>query len=251
MAIMVRNKTRHLALVVAALGSIIVSTSASATAKNDIRVQLVPRQYTTLASELPARVKSVNVREGDSFRSGQLLVSLDCTVQQAQLEKASAALNAAEYTNKANQQLLAMKSIGDLESQLSGVEVVKARAEVAILAATIAKCDIKAPFSGRVATQKVRDHEYVQVAQPLLEILDSSKLELEFIVPSLWLAWLKPGTAFQVRIDETGKPYPARVTRLGARVDAVSQSIKVKAEFASAFPELLAGMSGKAILDPP
>jgi RND family efflux transporter MFP subunit len=241
-------------LAVTAMASLFAGTAAAAAAaaaKSDIRVQLIPRQYTTLASELPARVKQVSVRDGDSFRSGQLLVSLDCTVQVAQLEKARAALNAAEYTNKANQQLLAMKSIGDLESQLSGAEVVKARAEVAVLAATIAKCDIKAPFSGRVATQKVRDHEYVQIAQPLLEIIDSSKLELEFIVPSVWLAWLKPGITFQVRIDETGKEYPARVTRLGARVDAVSQSIKVTGEFASAFPELLAGMSGKALLTPP
>jgi hypothetical protein len=34
-------------------------------------------------------------------------------------------------------------------------------------------------------------------------------LELEFIVPSAWLRWLKTGYAFSVAVDETGKSYHA------------------------------------------
>jgi hypothetical protein len=54
-----------------------------------------------------------------------------------------------------------------------------------------------------------------------------------------------------VRIDETGKTYPAKVTRLGAKVDPVSQSVKVVAAIDGSFPELIAGMSGKIALTPP
>ena len=76
-------------------------------------------------------------------------------------------------------------------------------------------------------------------------------LELEFLVPSAWLGWLKNGQRFAVEIDETGKSYPARFTRLGARIDPVSQSIKVGAAIDGSFPELLAGMSGRIRLAPP
>jgi hypothetical protein len=72
--------------------------------------------------------------------------------------------------------------------------------------------------------------------QALLDILDDSALELEFLVPSRWLSWLQQGTEFQVRIDETGKTYPAKVQRLAARVDPVSQSIKVNAAIHGKFP---------------
>lgn len=71
------------------------------------------------------------------------------------------------------------------------------------------------------------------------------------IVPSRWLVWLKPDYPFHVEIDETGKTYPARVTRLGGRVDAVSQSIRVFGEITSPAPELMAGMSGKVDIEPP
>ena len=65
------------------------------------------------------------------------------------------------------------------------------------------------------------------------------------LVPSRWLSWLKAGIEFKVHIEETDKTYPARVTRLGGRVDPVSQSIKVIGQITSATPELMAGMSGQ------
>jgi hypothetical protein len=76
-------------------------------------------------------------------------------------------------------------------------------------------------------------------------------LELEFIVPSRWLAWLTPGTGFQVAIDETGKTYPAKVMRTGARVDPVSQSVKIAAAIDGKFNELIAGMSGRVLMAAP
>ena len=115
----------------------------------------------------------------------------------------------------------------------------------------MSKCTVSAPFAGRVAEQKVREQQYVQPGQPLLEILDDSSLELEFIVPSRWLVWLKPGQAFHVAIDETGRTYPAKVQRIGARVDPVSQSVKLSAVVDGRFPELMAGMSGKVLMTPP
>lgn len=108
-----------------------------------------------------------------------------------------------------------------------------------------------APFSGRVAEQKVREQQFAQLGQPLLDIIDDSVLELEFLVPSAWLRWMRVGGNFQVQIDETRKTYPARFIRIGARVDPVSQSIKVVASINGKFPELMAGMSGRVQIATP
>jgi membrane fusion protein (multidrug efflux system) len=219
--------------------------------KQDIRAQLAPRRFTTVAAEIGAKVSRVAVVEGAAFRAGQVLVSFDCSLQQAQLQKAKAVLGAAEHTFGANQRLNELNSVGKVELQASEAELGKANADVAANKVLLSKCAIAAPFSGRVAEQKVREQQYVQPGQPLLEILDDSVLELEFLVPSRWLAWVKPGYAFQVRIDETGKTYPAKVQRIGARVDPVSQSIKLSAAIDGRFPELIAGMSGRVALAAP
>jgi hypothetical protein len=69
--------------------------------------------------------------------------------------------------------------------------------------------------------------------------------------PSRWLSWLKSGASFQVSIDDTGKTYPGKVTRLGGRVDPASQSLKVMGEITADAPELMAGMSGRLTMTPP
>jgi RND family efflux transporter MFP subunit len=215
--------------------------------RREIRAQLSPVRYTTIAAEVGAVVARLPVAEGGRFQRGQTLVQFDCTVHGAQLNKAKAALNAADKTWQANQRLADLNSIGKVELESSEAEVLKAKAEVAAQTAMVSKCTIAAPFSGRVAEQKVREQQFAQPGQPLLEILDDSALEVEFIAPSKWLAWLKLGSAFQMRVDETGKTYPAKVHRLGARVDPVSQSVKVFGVIDGRFNDLMAGMSGSVL----
>lgn len=223
----------------------------SALEQRDIRAQLAPRRYTTLAAEIGAKVQRLPVVEGAAFRQGQLLVQFDCSLQQAQLNKAQAGVDATEKTWRANQRLAELNSVGKIELDTSHAEWNKARADLSANRSLLGKCQISAPYAGRIAEQKIREQQYAQAGQPLLDIIDDSVLELEFLVPSRWLSWLQQGTAFEVRIDETGKTYPAKVQRLAARVDPVSQSIKVNAAIHGKFPELIAGMSGQVLMAPP
>jgi membrane fusion protein (multidrug efflux system) len=228
-----------------------VSADSPSWDKQDIRAQLAPLHYTSLASELGAKIDRIAVQEGERFKSGQTLVSFDCSLQEAQRQRASAALGVAEKVLAANKRLAELNSIGQLELDTSEAEVAKARADITLMNATLRKCSIAAPFGGRVAEQKIREKQFVQPGQPILDIIDDTTLELEFIVPSRWLVWLKRGYAFEVQIDETGATYPAKISRLGARVDPVSQSIKVAAVIDGRFPNLIAGMSGRVQLAPP
>lgn len=217
----------------------------------EIRAQLSPRRFTTLAAEIGAKINRLPVPEGGAFRAGQTLVQFDCSLQKAQLDKARAVLSGSDKTWAANKRLAELNSVGRMELDLSEADVVKNRAEVSAAGSLLEKCAIAAPFAGRIAEQKAREQQYVQAGQPLLEIIDDSVLEIQFIVPSRWLAWLKPGHEFKVAIDEVGKSYPAKVQRIGARVDPVSQSVKLVATIDGRFPELIAGMSGRVTMAAP
>jgi membrane fusion protein (multidrug efflux system) len=216
--------------------------------QQDIRAQLTPRNYTTLAAEIGAKISRIPFKPGQTFKAGQLLVGFDCTLQAAQKARSRAELAGAEKTHAAHRRLAELDAVGQLELSNAETALLKARADVDLANATLSKCNVAAPFSGRVAEQKVREQQYVQPGQPILEILDDSALELEFIAPSKWLAWLRAGHTFKVSIDETGRTYPARVTRLGARIDPVSQSVSVTAVIDGRFDELIAGMSGHVLL---
>ncbi len=244
-------------LAVAALAALMPAAQAADTrpappaAEREVRAQLTPKRFTTLAAEVGAKIQSLPVPEGGAFKAGQTLVSFDCSLQQSQAQKARAVLDAAEATLKSTTRLAELNSAGKLELELAQTEAAKARADVSFNTVMLGKCHVAAPFAGRVSEQKVREQQYVQPGQALLEIIDDSTLELEFIAPSQWMAFLKVGSAFEIRVDETGRSYPAAIVRTAARVDPVSQSVKFVGAIRGRFPDLIAGMSGRVIVTPP
>ena len=216
----------------------------------EIRAQLTPREFTTLSSEIAARIDRIAARVGEHFKKGDALVEFDCAIPRAQMDRATAIMLQGEKTLAINQRLLQLKSIGQLELDIARAELAKAKADYDVASATVSKCKIPAPFSGVIVEQKAREFQYAAPGQPLLDVLDDHALDVELVAPSLWLSWLKVGTVFKVQIEETEKTYQAKVTRLGGRVDPVSQTIRVIGEITDNAPELMAGMSGQASLTP-
>ncbi|MBX3619151.1 MAG: efflux RND transporter periplasmic adaptor subunit [Rhizobacter sp.] len=211
-----------------------------------IRTQLSSRNAVTISAELAARVATLSLREGDAFRAGQLLVGFDCSLYQSQLRKAEASIEAANALVQSNQRLAELNSIGKFEVQQAQAKLKEAQAEAATTRTVVSRCSIEAPFAGRVARRHVAAHQYVSPGTPLLDILETGQLEVQMIVPSKWLAWLKPGVAFSVEVEELGQRFPAKVRRLGAQIDPVSQSIAVVGVIDGNHPQLLPGMSGWA-----
>ena len=216
----------------------------------EVRAQLSPRRFTTLAAEIGARVQRVGVPEGGAFKAGQMLLAFDCSLQQAQLARARVALDVAAKQLATQTRLAELNATGRQEVEQADGEVRKQRAEIAQIEVLLTKCSIAAPFAGRVSEQKVREQQFVQPGQALLEIIDDSVLEVEFIMPSRWLQHVRVGSAVLIAVDETGRSYPARVLRLGARVDPVSQSVKVLATIEGRPKDLISGMSGRLIVQP-
>jgi RND family efflux transporter MFP subunit len=219
--------------------------------EREIRAQLTPRDFTTLSSELAARIDRIATKVGEHFKQGNILVEFDCAIPRAQASRAEAILQQSEKTVVINQRLLQLKSIGQLELEISQAEVAKAKADVDVTRATTSKCTIAAPYSGVTVELKAREFQFAAPGQPLLDILDDSALEIDFLAPSRWLSWLKVGTAFKMQIEETDRTYPARVIRLGGRVDPVSQTVRVIGEITNKTPDLIAGMRGQVIMAAP
>lgn len=218
---------------------------------SQVRAKLSPVRFTVLSAEVAARIEKLPFLEGARFKAGDALVIFDDAVPRAQLGKARAAHEAATRVLQAYRRLAELGSVGQLDLAVSEARVLEAKADLDLAETTFSKCVVKAPFSGRIGDMRIRAHQFMQAGQPMLEIIDDTVLELEFIAPSDNLAWLKPGLGLRVKIDETGRTYEAKVTRIGAKVDPVSQTIKLAASVQGDHPELLSGMSGSVDLQPP
>lgn len=209
-----------------------------------LRAQLKARQSTLISSEMTARISQLKLRDGDRFSEGQILVGFHCTLEEAQLNKANATLEKAVKTYEVKQRLEELHSIGALELAVAKAEEGEAKADMQVAQAITSRCVIKAPFSGKVTDVTAKLYQTVKAGDPLLEILDDKDLEVEFMAPSKALLELKLGRHFQVTLNETNKTYQGEITRLGGKVDPVSQTIKVYGRITDKTAELVSGMSG-------
>lgn len=216
-----------------------------------IRAQISPRHQTVLSAEIAGKIVALDLREGEAFAAGERLVGLDCGAHVARRDRAAAQELAARRRLETAGRLDRLNSISRLELDEAAAALAAAAAETALADVFVARCDVVAPFSGRIAERFAQPHQYVAEGERLVAILDDSALEVELIVPSRWLVWLEPGHRFVVAVDELDARIAARVARIGARVDPVSQSVKIFAEIEEGAPGLVAGMSGAAEIAPP
>ncbi|HMN82232.1 MAG TPA: efflux RND transporter periplasmic adaptor subunit [Burkholderiaceae bacterium] len=222
------------------------AAAAPATADVQPRVLLIPQRETTVVAQIVGQVSRLGGDLGASVSQGSTLVMFDCGELEAKLKMSEAELNSARENHQAKVRLQGLNAAGEVEVSMAAAAAEKARAQLDLSRAQLRQCVIPAPFAGRIVKLHVKQYQAVNVGQPLVDLVSGGPLKVKLNAPSKWLAWLKPGTKFEVMIDETGKTYPAVVSAINGRVDAVSQSVELEGRVSGAYAELLAGMSGNA-----
>ena len=208
---------------------------------------LVAVDRAVLSSQIAAKITHLDIREGDSFRKGSLLVSFDCVQEKARERHATASLTGAEKILVLMEKLVSFEAVSDLEFVRADSGADLARAELDVVQAGLRWCSLYAPFSGQVARSFVKNHQYVRPGDRLIEIVDPTSLEITAAPPSSWLSWLAAGVRFTFVENDTGKEYQAEITRLAATVDSLSRTIRIFGRLDSddqTTEALLPGMGG-------
>lgn len=242
------SQTKTTTLKVANIDKDLVATERTfqADASAKIRGLIKSSREAVLSTLIIAKIAHIALKEGEQFKEGDKLIQFDCNRQIAQLKAAEAEVLSKRIVFENNEDLSQFEAVGSLELEVSKVQLEKALAELNIVKAGNQQCQFKAPWNGRVAEIKANAHEIVEPGREIMKIIDDETLEIEMIVPSNWLQWLKTGIIIPITIDETGKNYLAQVVRIGANVDPVSQTIRIFANFKGETKDILAGMSGTA-----
>lgn len=205
-----------------------------------------PAAQAVLHAEVQGRVNHVPFKEGQRFVKGATLIQLDCDKYRAELAAAAAEHEGKTKTFLNNKELAKLSAVSTLDLEISEADAKKAAAAMRVAELNVRGCHLVAPFSGRVVGVMVNEHEHVFPNDKLLSVLDDTSLEIELVLPSTSLAWLKRQSKFTFTVDETRRGYQARVKEIGANVDAASQTVKVTGIFEALPKDVLSGMSGSA-----
>ena len=244
-----RSKKHGLLVTIAlmtGIGSGVAWCSEQAASLVEVRGIVRAVDQAMISTDLAVRAAKINFQEGERFRAGDVIVEFDCRKQRADLAAAEAQLLEMTLTLDKFQLLAKAQAAGRNEIEIAQARAAKATAEANGLTARLDQCVLVAPYAGRVVELTLHALETPQPGHPFIGIVSDGALEIDLIVPSTWASWLKVGEPFGFLVDETKIRHEVSVKRIGAAVDAISQTIKIVAEFKSPPGTVLPGMSGTA-----
>lgn len=216
----------------------------------------------TVKARVPADVRQVLVREGESVRAGQIVVVTDGTEYEARVAQARGNLDAAraqlEIATKTrdNNRVLVEKgfisrnAFDNAESQYAAAEanVAAARGAMNIVQKSLNDTIIRTPISGLVAARYVQPGEKISPDNKLLDIVNLQKMELEAAVPTSDIAQIVLGQRVSLHIEGLPETFDGKVVRVNPSTQTGSRSVLVYVQVANPKNVLRVGMFAEAQL---
>lgn len=219
-------------------------------------VKIVPR--------VTAFIDQVNVQQGSTVHTGEVLFTLQkaqyqaaLQTAQAQLASAQAALENAEleYERARHLNATGFEAQSSLDAALATrnedqANVLSAQANIATAALNLSYCTITAPIEGRIGAVMLTKGNLVTTSSGTLATINQlNPIRVEFAVStdSPILAAAQTGGAesqFAISLDlPDGKPYPVKgqIAFLDNQVDTNTGTVNVYADFANPDGVLLPG----------
>jgi RND family efflux transporter MFP subunit len=239
----------------------------------DYDCMIEPAQTVEIRSPVVGILERVHARRGDPIRQGQVLVTIESSVEASAAESARARADAQGQTELSRAKVAALREkarrLQDLlaEEFVSAQAVEDAQAELKLAEAElqtatenhqIAKLDhrqaldnlrrrqILAPFDGVVVDQYLYPGALMDSSdtkKPVLKIAQTHPLNVQALLPVKAFTQVRVGQMVSVTPEAPfGKPIQARVRTVDRVLDAAAGTFGIVAEIANARGELPAGL---------
>jgi RND family efflux transporter MFP subunit len=208
---------------------------------------LQPERKADLRAEVAAVVLQVAKENGESVRTGDLLVRLDDTSIRDSLASAEEAVRASnqgmEQAERQFQRLktlqaqgmTSMQALEDAEVRRNNAQsdLVAAKARVVAARQQLRRTEVRAPFDGVVSDRKASAGDTAAIGKELVKVIDPRSMRFEGLVSADRMHELKIGQPVSFRVN--GFPqgeFKGTVKRLDAAANATTRQVEVVVAFA-------------------
>ncbi|MCE7896301.1 MAG: efflux RND transporter periplasmic adaptor subunit, partial [Gammaproteobacteria bacterium PRO8] len=189
---------------------------------------VVAREFVILSNELPGTVARVAFRSGEVVEAGQVLLELDTRSERAELRSAEADITLARLTAERTRKLVEQRAGTQAEVDRAEAQLAQAEARRDVIATTIQRRTLRAPFRGRIGLRDVHPGQYLAAGTELTTLESvADSVFIDFRLQQEVAAQLAPGT--ELHLSGAGLPAGATavIRAIDARADEASRTVRV------------------------
>jgi len=196
-----------------------------------------------VSNEVEGIIEKIHIESGQQVMKGELLISLNDDVEQADLASFRAQEDLASSLFKRNENMWKAKNISETDYDNAHSNLKVAQANVERIQARIAKKSIRAPFSGVLGIKHISTGQYVAPGTMLVSLQDYSLLYSDFAVPEKYLPDISVGLNVSLHVSAyTKRNFNGKVKAIDAKVDETTRNINVRAQLVNEDGLLRPGM---------
>jgi RND family efflux transporter MFP subunit len=218
---------------------------------------LQPVVKAELNAEVSGIVMQVFKDNGDLVKAGDVLVKLDQTTYRDKLLSAQEAERSAIVTlEQSNRQLKRMQSLSkqslvtqegleaaENKANQAQSDLASARARLVEARQQMEKTEVKAPFSGVVATRKVSAGDTAQVGKGLMVLIDPASIRFEGYVAADRVGQVKVGNKVTFKVNGySGQFFTGTVERINPLANESTRQVQLLVSMDLKEQSLVAGL---------
>lgn len=205
----------------------------------------------TLGTQESGNVVRVSFESGDRVTEGQVLLELDRSVEEANLQGALARLELAKQNLTRAQTLKSQSAVSLANYEDAQAKVKQAEAEARSIRGVIERKTIVAPFSGRAGIRAVNVGQYVNAGTPLVPLYSVDPIHFNFSVPQQVAPALRDATEnVSIAVDAfPNQTFQGAVTAVNRNINEITRAVEVQATIPNSREDLLPGMFGEVQIE--
>ncbi len=187
-----------------------------------------PFQKALLSATEGGKIVKFYKDKGEFVKKGETILEIDNDILKANLDATRAQFELAEITYQKQEIIYKQNVNSEIQYLQSKYGMEQLRANLNMIQTRYNNTFIVAPFSGYIDYKYYEEGELAPVGQPIVNLINISKVKIEAGVPENFITSVKKGDMATAFIKAVDKEYAGKISFVGTSVNATNRTFPIE-----------------------
>lgn len=187
-------------------------------------------QEVTINSEANGQIRSINVKEGQVVKKGDVLARIDTEVLSSNIQEVKTQMEFAEYSYEKQKELFDRGVGTEFELEQASSQLNALKSQLSTLQTQQSKTVVRAPFAGVIDEIFSNEGEMAGMQSPLLRIVNNDEVRIIANVSEHYYTKIKEGTPAKAFIPTLDDTLELTINSIGNYIHPTNRTFRIQAD---------------------